>query len=396
MMAIEEELDRLLETESPEDADRRAAAALDTAMEVSGRKLVIYGAGNLGRRALDAARTLGLPVVAFADANPSLWGKSIEGISVLSPHDAASRFSREALFLICVWHPATTGGIVEIMERLRALGCKTAPFVSLFWKVGGRFLPYYCWDRPGALVAQSKEVTEACRLFRDDPESQRNYVRQIRLRLLADFSAPGELAAEPQYFPSDIFRPRPNETFVDCGAYDGDSITAFLDWSGGRFRRVIALEADPQNFAKLEPVASAHADRIQTVRAAVADRTGTLAFRACGQGSASVASDGEHEVACITLDEALEGQPVTFIKMDIEGSEEAALRGGVSAIQRDRPILAICVYHRIHDLWMLPLLAATMVPEYKLALRSYCLDGLDTVCYAVPPDRWQLSGGRKE
>jgi len=92
-------------------------------------------------------------------------------------------------------------------------------------------------------------------------------------------------------------------------------------------------------------------------------------------------------VECVTLDEALEDEQVTFIKMDVEGAEEAALAGGQRIIGRDRPLLALGVYHRIDRLWRIPLMAREALGDSRLALRSYCLDGLDSVCYAVPPGR---------
>jgi hypothetical protein len=56
-------------------------------------------------------------------------------------------------------------------------------------------------------------------------------------------------------------------------------------------------------------------------------------------------------------------------------------------IERDRPILAICVYHTQSDIWRIPLLAREMLPEHRFYLRAYEGDGFQTVFYAVPPER---------
>jgi hypothetical protein len=79
--------------------------------------------------------------------------------------------------------------------------------------------------------------------------------------------------------------------------------------------------------------------------------------------------------------------PLTFIKMDIEGAEYDALLGAAKVIQRDRPILAICVYHTQSDIWRIPLLIHEMLPEHLLYLRAYEGDGFQTVMYAIPPER---------
>jgi FkbM family methyltransferase len=193
----------------------------------------------------------------------------------------------------------------------------------------------------------------------------------------------------PQYFP-DFIKPDPNECFVDCGAYDGDSIASFLKWNSGQFRKVIAFEADPICFKKLRAFASGLKEisgRIECHAAAVASSRGTVRFNATGQAGASISAEGGIEVKSVALDEVLQVEQPTFIKMDIEGAEMDALRGARATIRRCQPILAVCVYHNQGDLWRLPLLMRELLPEAHLFLRSYCLDGLDTVCYAVPQHR---------
>lgn len=70
--------------------------------------------------------------------------------------------------------------------------------------------------------------------------------------------------------------------------------------------------------------------------------------------------------------------------MDIEGAEKSALIGGADLIRREQPKLAICVYHRISDLWELPLLMHKLEPEYKLYLRHHTPVYQETVCYSLP------------
>jgi FkbM family methyltransferase len=392
MTSASAELGKLLE-EDPGARDVRARSAFDEAGQVAGRRVVIYGAGNLGRRVLRAAREGGLDVIAFADANATRWGEAVDDCPIFEPREAARRFSLEALFVVAVWHPATSGGMRDIIGYLKSMGCRAVPFVLLYWREAERCLPYYLWDLPGKLLLHAEEVVDAFRLFEGEPDSQAEFVRQVRLRLHADFEALTAPAAGPQYFPSDMFGPDPGECFVDCGAYDGDSISDFVAWAGGSFRRVVAFEADPGNFEKLRGFLARNfkTGQSRALPYAVGQRREKLRFAASGAANAALASDGEVEVECVTLDEALEDEQVTFIKMDIEGSEEAALVGAERVISRDQPLLALCVYHRIDHLWKVPLIARGLLGNSRFALRSYCLDGLDTVCYAVPDRRWRAA-----
>jgi hypothetical protein len=69
--------------------------------------------------------------------------------------------------------------------------------------------------------------------------------------------------------------------------------------------------------------------------------------------------------------------------MDIEGSEEDALMGACRAIQNHAPKLAISVYHKATDFWKLPLLIKRLHSGYRLYLRHYTNEIVDTVCYAL-------------
>jgi len=172
------------------------------------------------------------------------------------------------------------------------------------------------------------------------------------------------------------------------------------------FSRIVAIEADPQNFDRLTKWIStleAHvASRISALNVAVGAKRGKLRFQASGNDGARLASDGNVVLECIPIDDlVVEAGPTlvkmdddlvceagpTFIKMDIEGAELDALEGARRSIQRNRPILSICVYHKQNDLWRIPLFIHTLVEDYRLFLRPHEADGKELVCYAVPLNR---------
>ncbi|MDR1276779.1 MAG: FkbM family methyltransferase [Candidatus Accumulibacter sp.] len=100
---------------------------------------------------------------------------------------------------------------------------------------------------------------------------------------------------------------------------------------------------------------------------------------------------GGGKIPCIPLDNRLSGEnPVTLIKMDIQGFEAHALHGASELISRDRPVLAISVYHHPYDLYDLPLFIKHIVPDYKFVLRAYTNWGDEVICYAIPPERMKL------
>jgi FkbM family methyltransferase len=272
---------------------------------------------------------------------------------------------------------------------------RVASFVPLFWKYFGTFLPYFFWDLPSRLMAERNEVADCYSAFSDDA-SRAYFVDNLRFRVHGDFRYPSYPSNLPAYFPRDLFNLTERECFVDCGAFDGDTLRVFVGETRGKFRRIVAFEPDPRNFEALQQnfvSAQSFGDRAVVYRAAVGETRGTLRFNATGLDNAAVASDGELEVECTTLDESLQNENPTFIKMDIEGCERAALSGGRKTIRTSRPILAVSVYHRPQDLWTLPTYMSEIDPGSRLALRMYWHDGFDLVCFAVPKGRGEGSRG---
>src|ERR1019366_3581797 len=225
-LRCDEQLDSIF-SESVEQARRREQSAFDEIAGACGESLILYGAGNLGRRVLRGLRKNGLDAVAFADANPALRGQTIDGIPVFSPEDAARRYGGSGAFVVCVWHPDLRCGVQEIMDRLAAMGAsRVLPFVYLFWKYADSFLPHYFWDLPSKYLAHEAAIRQAYESF-DEEASRVPFVADLELRMRGFFGERPSPRTDKQYFPNELFRLSPDECFVDCGAYDGDTIKEF-------------------------------------------------------------------------------------------------------------------------------------------------------------------------
>ena len=68
--------------------------------------------------------------------------------------------------------------------------------------------------------------------------------------------------------------------------------------------------------------------------------------------------------------------------MDVEGAELKSLMGARETIIKNRPRLAICVYHKPEDLYEIPGYILSLVPEYKFLLRHYSSSNAETILYA--------------
>jgi FkbM family methyltransferase len=382
-----QELESLLH-ETPAAARVRQQHAFDESA-AGRRRIVIFGAGRLGRLVLQGLSGTDLEPVGFTDNNPSTWGKMVDGLPVLSPRNAANEYSQDAAFVVAIWHPSRSPLMSALLDQLRTLGCRAVPFPLLFWRHSSTFLPYFFWDLPENLLQQSHEIADAFELLHDD-SSRQSFAAQLQLRLCADFDCVGAPFPGDQYFPG-LFSLTAEECFVDCGSFTGDTIQSFISQTDNCFRKVIAFEADPAVMPGLQTFVHGIGPRAVLHNAAVGAHNGVVRFAGNGVGGGCITAASGTEVACVRLDDALAHERVSLIKMDIEGAELQALEGAHGVIWRDRPVLAICGYHKPDHLWRILASLKSLAPDSALFLRSHCADGLDAVCYAVPPER-QLEG----
>ena len=77
-------------------------------------------------------------------------------------------------------------------------------------------------------------------------------------------------------------------------------------------------------------------------------------------------------------------EKIDLIKMDIEGAEFPALKGGIETIKNDRPQLAISIYHSLEDLIEIPLFLNQELKNYTFKLGHYSHNWAETVLYAIP------------
>lgn len=348
--------------------------------------LILFGAGQLGRISLQNLQRIGQPPLAFADNNASLAGIRVDGIPVMLPAEAAAQFPG-SLFVIAVYTNA------PVRKQLDALGIESITFAELAWSYPGTFLPWYGLDSPRKIFADPQGVRDGFDLWADET-SRREYLGQIAWRSTLDPAAlPPHEPAEETYFDSKLFDLVPDEVFVDCGAFDGDSIRAFLQRRQESFQCVIALEPDSENRARFqkwrENLPPAQAQKIDLLPFAATERRELVSFESTGTVRSSFRLEGE-EVQSAPLDEILRETPPTFIKMDIEGSEPTALRGASRTLRERQPILAICLYHAQEHLWQIPLLIRSLNPAYHLFLRRYSDECWELVCYAVPAHRCKI------
>jgi FkbM family methyltransferase len=131
-----------------------------------------------------------------------------------------------------------------------------------------------------------------------------------------------------------------SDVFFDIGAHVG-----FFSVCGATLgARVVSVEPDAANAARLRRNAELNGFDIDVVEAAVWDENGTVELVAYASTKEAHAVPGEG-VASVTIDELARrfGSPV-IIKLDVEGAEARALEGARDVLSESRPIV-VCELH---------------------------------------------------
>ena len=188
-----------------------------------------------------------------------------------------------------------------------------------------------------------------------------------------------------QYFPSDIRMQKGYEYFINCGAYDGDTIKQ-LNSAFGKIKALICFEPNLENFQKLSSYLRNYcqeiAEEIFVYPCGVYSTTRQIRFSSA-EASSVITKDGTSVIQCVSIDDIIPLFCPTFINMDIEGAELEALKGAEQILKKFKPDLAVCVYHSPDHIWEIPLYLNSLELGYKFYLRTYTYFTNETVLYAT-------------
>lgn len=208
-----------------------------------------------------------------------------------------------------------------------------------------------------------------------------------------------------QYFDPEIV-PKPDKTpqsFIDGGAYDLQTAMSFLSWCNGNVESIYSFEPDQSNYKVCLNILDAGkfiynskdlSEKVRLYKKGLWNSSTVLSFQETEVSGAAHVGTLSHDISdvrntyivqinCCSIDEVVGNNNITFIKMDVEGSELEALKGAAKTIRRCRPILAISVYHKPEDIIEIPSYIKSLIPEYRLFLRCYHTDHTETILYAI-------------
>lgn len=332
-------------------------------VRASSRAVVLYGMGDGADRILAWCERERIPVRGIFASDEFVRGQEFHGMPVERYADLKKRLGEDLLILI-----AFASEREEVLARFRALAADEevlAPHLPLFEEeetVDAAWLAKY-----------ERELRCVYERLADDA-SRRVFANVLNYKLSGKISYLFACETHREDDMRELLALGEDETYLDLGAYDGDTVRELARLTGWRWRKVLAVEPDRRNCRKLRRTADELAARdlpVEVFERGIWKEEGELLFSDSGGRAATFVGAEKLPVRVTTIDALAAGEKITYIKMDVEGAEKEALAGGARTISECKPKLFIAAYHYDADIFRLPLFLWELVPEYKIYLRKH-------------------------
>ena len=316
------------------------------------KPIIIYGMGNGADKILDVFESKGIKAAGVMASDDFVRRQSFRGFTVKKLSDLEKEFG-ELIIVLCFG-----SSLEEVIGHIYALAKEyelLAPYVPV---VGEDIID-------DAFIEENEDSIKAAFELLADEDSRAVYKGVINYYYTGRIDYLKAVESEKSEAFNNILKLK-NESFLDLGAYRGDTVDEFLRFTDG-YTSITAVEPNPKNHNKLAECIKSIPDAT-AVNAGISDRSGVMYISKNAGRMASLNAEKGVPVPVIRVDD-IDIKP-TYIKADIEGMESAMLEGAVNML-KTKPKLNIAAYHRTGDFFRLILRINKLNPDYKIYLRKH-------------------------
>lgn len=316
--------------------------------------IAVYGTGNGADRVFNEFERLGITVSAVVASDGFVRKRAFRGFEVKGISQLENEIGD---FVIAL---AFASPLPEVIENIKSL--------SLRHKVIMPSVPVYESEifNKEFLKNNLDEIEKAYSCLADD-WSKKVFENIIRFQITGDLNCCFKCESEKDEA-FEILCLGENESFLDLGAYRGDTVNEFLEYAKS-YEKIVAVEPDTRTFKKLQ-INCENLENCITLNNAVWSENCTLIFDGNKGRGASLNNNGEEKNAiCVDYITEKYGD-FSYINIDIEGAESEMLKGAVNTLQ-SKPKLCMAVYHKSQDIFALVNRIKEMNGDYKIYMRHH-------------------------
>ncbi len=330
--------------------------------------IIMYGTGNGADKVIDILESIGVSIDGVTASSGFVRERVFRGFPVKPVEYFEEKFERFTLIV-------TFGSsIPEVMENIYNLSEKHTVLVPCVPVIGDEICDQNFINRNIESLEKAYSLM-ADEISRKVFKGYYDFVFSGELKYLKEITTSENEAYE------NIISLKSNETFVDIGAYRGDTIMSFLERVNGKYNRIIAAEPDKKTYNKLLATCGS-LKNFTSVNCAVTGFDGEIGFSQAGGRQSAIG--GNDLIKSLSLKTLCDGSEPSFIKIDSEGCEYEILSGGRDILKNFKPKLNVAAYHKFCDVFELALLINEINPDYKIYLRHHpYIPAWDTLIYCV-------------
>lgn len=325
------------------------------------KTVVMYGMGNGADKILAVCEHYGITVSDFFASDGFVRGHSFHGKRVLSYSEVKEKYGADNIIVLLSF----ASSLPDVLENFKRIAAECEMYAPDVPVCGDELFTYEYAS------AHADEIRAAYNLLADE-ESKRIFEYTLLYKLTGDISYLFDAESDKDEVYRSLLRADEIHTYADLGAYNGDTVRELMAYAPNLYE-VVAFEPDRRSFRKLsEFCESLTRPKVEKINAAAWSCRATLTFGDEGNRNSGLFAKGKSvDVAALSLDEAMDGRKVDYVKYDVEGCEREALEGSKNTVLSCKPRLLVSAYHRSEDIFALPLQISAMRPDYKLYLRRY-------------------------
>ena len=338
-------------------------------LQAAEKPIALYGMGDGADKVLAAFERFGITPAGVMASDGFVRGQRFHGFTVKKLSDLECELGD---FIVALSFGSQLPEVIASIKNVAVRHALVVPCVPPFGEA--------LFDRD-FISAHRDRIKEVYSLLADE-KSRRVYKNILLFYHTGDIALLDEITTDKDEAFSEIIKLGSEESYLDLGAYNGDTVDEFLRYTGGAYREITALEPNPKNFSKLK-AHCAGLPRTELHQLGAWSENTTLFFNNKAGRNSAISSAGA-ETPVVAADDLLKNKSVTYIKADVEGADYETLLGLRRTLAAQKPKLNFAAYHRFEDVFRLPLLINQLNPEYKIFLRHHpYIPAWDTNLYCV-------------
>ena len=330
--------------------------------------IIMYGTGNGADKVVDIFEKLNIKLSGITASNGFVRKRFFRGFPVKPLEFFEEQYE---VFTVVITFGTS---IPDVMNNIFNIAKNHRVLVPCVPVIGTEI-----FDR-SFLEKNLEEINLAHSLLADDFskkifEGYVNFQFGGRIEILKEIETPEDEIYE------NVLKFNNNETFIDIGAYRGDTVENFVKRTNGNYKKIVAAEPDYKTYQKLIKNCE-NINKFESYNAAITDFDGEIGFSSLAGRQSAVG--GENMIKSLSLPTLCKNCEPTFIKIDSEGCELEILKGGEEILREFKPKLNIAAYHKSEDIFKLPILINSINPDYKIHLRHHpYIPAWDTLFYCI-------------